>query len=152
MEVILLEKMGKLGNLGDTVKVKPGYGRNYLIPQGKAIPATQANLADFDIRRTTLEKADAELVATAQNRAQTLEGKEVVIFANAGDEGKLFGSVGTREIVEALAGAGAEIDKSEVRLPEGAIRQTGEYEVDVHLHADVNVTVKVSVQAQQAAE
>lgn len=152
MEVILLEKMGKLGDLGDKVKVKPGYGRNYLVPQGKALPATDGNLAEFEARRAELEKAQADALASAQSRAATLEGKAVVITANAGDEGKLFGSVGTREIIDALAEVGAEVDKSEIRLPEGAIRQTGEYEVSIHLHTDVDVAVTVTVEAEKAAE
>lgn len=146
MEVILLERVGKLGNLGDKVTVKPGFGRNFLFPYGKAVPATAANLAEFESRRAELEKAAAEQKAAADARAAKLENAEVTIAANAGEDGKLFGSVGTREIADALnAATGADIDKSEVRLPEGALRHTGEFELDVQLHSDVTVTVKVTV-------
>lgn len=146
MEVILLERVGKLGNLGDKVTVKPGFGRNFLVPYGKAVPATAANLADFESRRAELEKADAELRAIADSRGSKIEGAEITIVANAGEDGKLFGSVGTREIADVLnAATGADIDKNEVRLPEGALRHTGEFELDVQLHSDVTVTVKVIV-------
>jgi len=149
MEVILLERVGKLGNLGDKVNVKPGFGRNFLFPYGKAVPATAANLADFESRRAELEKAAAEQKAGADARAAKIEGAEVTIAANAGEDGKLFGSVGTREIADALNGAtGSDIDKSEVRLPEGALRHTGEFELDVQLHSDVTVSVKVIVAAE----
>ncbi len=146
MEVILLERVGKLGDLGDKVTVKPGFGRNFLFPYGKAVPATAANLADFESRRAELEKAAAEQLAAANARAAKLADAEVTIAANAGEDGKLFGSVGTREIADALnAATGADVDKSEVRLPEGALRHTGEFELDVQLHSDVTVTVKVIV-------
>jgi len=149
MEVILLERVGKLGNLGDKVNVKPGFGRNFLFPYGKAIPATAANLADFESRRAELEKAAAEQRAGADARAAKIEGAEVTIAANAGEDGKLFGSVGTRDIADALnAATGSDIDKSEVRLPEGALRHTGEFELDVQLLSDVTVTVKVTVAAE----
>jgi len=149
MEVILLERVGKLGNLGDKVNVKPGFGRNFLFPYGKAVPATAANLADFESRRAELEKAAAEQKAGADARAAKIEGAEVTIAANAGEDGKLFGSVGTREIADALnAATGSDIDKSEVRLPEGALRHTGEFELDVQLHSDVTVSVKVIVAAE----
>ncbi|MCV6605317.1 MAG: 50S ribosomal protein L9 [Porticoccaceae bacterium] len=148
MEVILLEKIGKLGTIGDKVNVKAGYGRNYLIPNGKAVFATEANLAEFEARRAELEKAAADALAAAQARAAKLEDAAITIEANAGDEGKLFGSVGTDAIAEALEPTGAEVVKSEVRLPEGAIREVGEYEVDIQLHAEVTVTVKLSVVAQ----
>lgn len=149
MEVILLERVGKLGNLGDKVTVKPGFGRNFLFPYGKAVPATAANLAEFESRRAELEKAAAEQLAEANARAAKLENAEVTIAANAGEDGKLFGSVGTREIADALnAAADVEVDKSEVRLPEGALRHTGEFELDVQLHSDVTVTVKVVVAAE----
>lgn len=148
MEVILLENVTKLGNLGDKVSVKPGFGRNYLIPYGKAVAATEKNLADFEARRAELEKAQAESKAAADARAQALEGKEITITAKAGDEGKLFGSVGTREIAEVVSAEGTEVVKSEVRMPEGAIRQVGEYDIDLHLHSDVNVTVKVIIQPE----
>lgn len=149
MEVILLERVGKLGNLGDKVTVKPGFGRNFLFPYGKAVPATAANLAEFESRRAELEKAAAEQKAAADARAAKLENAEVAIAANAGEDGKLFGSVGTREIADALnAATGAEVDKSEVRLPEGALRHTGEFELDIQLHSDVTVAVKVTVAAE----
>lgn len=148
MEVILLENIGKLGNLGDKVSVKPGYGRNYLIPYGKAVSATEENLAQFEARRAELEKAAAESKASADSRAEALEGKEFVINAKSGDEGKLFGSVGTREIAEVISAEGTEVEKREVRLPEGAIRQIGEYEIDLQLHSDVTVTVKLTIQPE----
>ncbi|MGS2723021.1 50S ribosomal protein L9 [Porticoccus sp. GXU_MW_L64] len=148
MEVILLEKIGKLGTIGDKVNVKAGYGRNYLIPNGKAVFATDANLAEFEARRAELEKAAADALAAAEARAAKLEEVAITIEANAGDEGKLFGSVGTDAIAEALESTGADVVKSEVRLPEGAIREVGEYEVDVQLHAEVTRTVKLAVVAQ----
>lgn len=148
MEVILLENVAKLGNLGDKVSVKPGFGRNYLIPYGKAVSATEQNLADFEARRAELEKAQAESKAAADARAQALEGKELTITAKAGDEGKLFGSVGTREIAEVITAEGTEVAKSEVRMPEGAIRQVGEYDINLHLHSDVDVSVKVIIQPE----
>ncbi len=149
MQVILLEKMGKLGGLGDKVNVKPGYGRNYLIPYGKAVSATAANLANFETRRAELEKAAAEGKSAAQIRAQALEGKEITIKAKAGEEGKLFGSIGAKDIAQALSCDAVEIEKSEVRLPEGALRQLGEHEIDIHLHSEINVTVKVVVEAEE---
>lgn len=145
MEVILLEKVGRLGALGDKVSVRAGYGRNFLIPYGKAVPATKANVEQFEARRAELEKAAAEKLASAQTRAAQLQDKEVTVVSKAGDEGKLFGSIGVRDIADALTAAGVAVEKSEVRLPEGPIRNTGEYEVDVHLAADVNATVKVIV-------
>jgi len=149
MEVILLERVGKLGDLGDKVTVKPGFGRNFLFPYGKAVPATAANLADFESRRAELEKAAAEQLAAANARAAKLADAEVTIAANAGEDGKLFGSVGTREIADSLnAATGADVDKSEVRLPEGALRHTGEFELDVQLHSDVTVTIKVIVASE----
>lgn len=146
MEVILLDKIGNLGSLGDKVNVKAGYGRNFLIPQGKAVPATRDNITHFEARRAELEAAAAAAVAAAEQRAEALNNLgPVSIGANAGDEGKLFGSVGTRDIADALAAAGCEIDKSEVRLPEGPLRELGEFEVDIHLHADVTATVVIAV-------
>jgi len=129
MDVILLEKVKNLGSLGARVSVKPGYGRNFLIPKGKAVPATEANIAAFDARRAELERQEAETLAAAQARAAQLAEIAVVIAAKSGDEGKLFGSVGTRDIAEAITAAGVTVDKSEVRLPNGAIRNTGEYTV-----------------------
>lgn len=148
MEVILLEKVGKLGNIGDKVTVKAGYGRNYLIPQGKAAFATEANIAELEARRAELEKAAAEKIAEAQARATGLVDMAITIEANAGDEGKLFGSVGTVEIADAITAAGVAVVKSEVRLPEGTIREVGEYEIDIQLHAEVTQSVKLSVVAQ----
>lgn len=149
MEVILLEKVGKLGSIGDKVNVKSGYGRNFLIPQGKAIFATAKNLADFESRRAELEAAAAEQKSAAETRGEKLAALEsVVITANAGDEGKLFGSIGTRDIADAITAAGVEIVKSEVKLPEGALRELGEYDIDIQLHAEVTQAVKLSVVAE----
>lgn len=145
MEVILLQKVENLGNLGDRVKVRAGYGRNYLIPKGKAKPATAANIKEFEARRAELEKIAAEEVAAAEARKAQLEGLTVTINAKAGDEGKLFGSVGTVDIAEAVTQAGVAIERQEVRLPQGPIRAVGEYEIELHLHSDVNATVKVVV-------
>jgi large subunit ribosomal protein L9 len=148
MEVILLEKIGKLGALGDKVNVKAGFGRNYLIPQGKAVSATAANVARFEERRAELEAAAAEALAAATARGEALEGKEVTITATAGDEGKLFGSIGARDIAEAITAAGAEVEKSEVRLPNGVLRNVGEYEIVVQLHAEVSATVNLKIAAE----
>ena len=145
MKLILLQKVINLGGLGDTVVVKPGYGRNFLVPQGKAVPATAANVAMFETKRAEFQaKADAVL-ASAQERLAGLEGAEVTIPANASTEGKLFGSVGARDIAEAFTAAGHKLEKSEVVMSDGAIRRTGEFEVTVHLHADVETKVKVIV-------
>ena len=149
MEVILLENIGNLGALGDTVDVKPGYGRNFLIPQGKAVPATQENVAKFETRRAELEAAAAETLAAAQARGEALTALEAVnLAATAGEEGKLFGSVGTRDIAEALTAAGCEVDKSEVRLPEGVIRELGEYEIMIQVHAEVSASVAIHIVAE----
>jgi large subunit ribosomal protein L9 len=148
MEVILLEKVGKLGGLGDKVGVKSGYGRNYLIPYGKAVPATTTNVAEFETRRAELEKTAAEKLAAAEVRASKLNGKEVTISSKSGDEGKLFGSIGVRDIADAITAAGEEVNKSEVRLPEGPLRAVGEYDITVHVHSDVNAIVKLSVVAE----
>ena len=146
MEVILLENIGNLGGLGDKVEVKAGFGRNYLIPQGKAVPATEANIAEFEARRAELEKSAAETQARAEARAEEINALGLIsITANAGEEGKLFGSVGTRDIAEAVTAAGCEVDKSEVRLPEGALRELGEYEIAIQLHGDVTAMVAVAV-------
>ena len=146
MEVILLENISNLGSLGDTVQVKAGFGRNYLIPQGKAVPATEDAVAQFEARRAELEAAAAETLAAAEKRAEALNGLELVtIAANAGDEGKLFGSIGTRDIAEAVSAAGAEVDKAEVRLPEGALREVGEFEIAVQVHSDVTAMVNIAV-------
>ena len=145
MKLILLQKVVNLGGLGDTVTVKPGYGRNFLVPQGKAVPATAANVAMFETKRAEFQaKADAVL-AGAQERLTGLEGAEVTIPANASTEGKLFGSVGARDIADAFTAAGHKLEKSEVILSEGPFRRTGEFEVTVHLHADVETKVKVHI-------
>ncbi len=148
MEVILLEKVANLGSLGEKVKVRAGYGRNYLVPYGKAVPATKNNVELFEQRRAELEKVQAEKLATAQARADALSGKEVTIVAKAGDEGKLFGSIGTRDIAEAISALGTEVTKAEVKLPEGALRNTGEFDLDLQLHSDVFATVKVIIVAE----
>ena len=146
MEVILLENIGNLGDLGDKVNVKAGFGRNFLIPQGKAVPATKANIAEFEARRAELERAAAEALSQAQSRADALAALEVItITAIAGDEGKLFGSIGTRDIADAVTAAGCEIDKAEVRLPEGALRELGEYSVALQVHPDVMTEVTVAI-------
>ena len=145
MEVILLEKIHKLGALGDKVNVRPGYGRNYLIPKRKAVPATAENVAKFEEQRAELERVQAEGVATAEARASKLHGIEVTIKANAGAEGKLFGSVGTTDIADAIIATGGDIEKSDVRLPQGPLREIGEYEVAVHIHADIDVQIKVKI-------
>lgn len=147
MEVILLDKVNKLGGIGDVAVVKPGYARNFLIPNKKAVMATKANLESFEERRAELEAQSAERKAAAETRAQALEGKTFKIAANAGDEGKLFGSIGTRDIAEAIS-AEVEVSKAEIRLPEGAIRHTGSFEVDVQVHPEVVVTVTLEVAAQ----
>ncbi len=150
MEVILLEKVQNLGELGDKVKVKPGYGRNYLVPSGKATPATPENIAAFEQRRAELEKAQAERLGAAEGRAEQLRDATVTIKAKAGTEGKLYGSVGTREIAEAVsATTGVALEKHEVLLPDGALRETGEHEVALHLHSDIDVSIKVVVEAEE---
>ncbi|MBU2875955.1 50S ribosomal protein L9 [Marinobacter salexigens] len=148
MEVILLEKVANLGTLGDKVKVKSGYGRNFLLPYGKAAPATEANLKAFEERRAELEKAAADKLSAAQSRAEALEGASFTVTSKAGDEGKLFGSIGVRDIADVITAAGTEVEKSEVRLPEGPLRATGEYDIELHLHSDVEVTVKLAVVAE----
>jgi large subunit ribosomal protein L9 len=148
MELILLQKVKNLGNLGDKVRVKPGYGRNYLVPQGKAVNATPANIAEFEKRRSEYEAKADSIVAAAETRKAALEGASVTIKANASPEGKLFGSVGPRDIAEAFSGAGHPLEKSEVVMGEGPLRHTGEFEIHVHLHADVHTTVKVVVVAE----
>ena len=154
MQVILLEKMQKLGNLGDEVAVKAGFGRNFLVPTGKALPANNRNREVFESRRAELEAAAAKLHAEAEQRKTKLVAAgDVNIMANAGIEGKLFGSVGAQDITDALNSAGAEIERNEVRLPEGALRHTGEYSIDIQLHTDVVVAVNVNItsEAQLAA-
>ncbi|WP_027874103.1 50S ribosomal protein L9 [Spongiibacter marinus] len=148
MQVILLEKIGKLGDLGDQVNVKSGYGRNFLIPFGKAVPATEDNVATFEARRAELEAAAAEKRATAEARAAKLADVAVNIEANAGEGGKLFGSIGTRDLAEAITAAGVEVSKSEVRMPEGPIREIGSYEIAIQVHSDVIQNVAVTVVAE----
>ena len=145
MELILLEKVQKLGNLGDKVKVKPGYGRNYLVPAGKAVPATDKNIADFEARRAELEKLALQKLSTAEERCAALQGFEIVLTANTGEEGKLYGSIGPREIADAVTERGIAIEKAEVIMGEGPIRYTGEHSVLVHLHADVETEIKVII-------
>ncbi|MBS9404872.1 50S ribosomal protein L9 [Halomonas sp. TRM85114] len=148
MNVILLDKIGKLGGLGDQVTVKPGYGRNYLVPYGLAVPATKENVAAFEAQRNELEAQAADRKAEAEGRAAQLNEIELSLVSKAGDEGKLFGSIGPRDLAEAIASAGIDVAKSEVRMPEGPIRQTGEYDIALHLHAEVNATVRVVVVAE----
>ena len=148
MEVILLDKVGKLGKIGDKVSVKAGFGRNYLLPQGKAVAATAKNVAEFEARRADLEAAAAAEKAEAEARAAKLAELSVTIAANAGDEGKLFGSIGTRDIADAITAAGVEVTKSEVRLPEGVLREVGQFDIDVQLHPEVIQTVKLAVVAE----
>ena len=146
MEVILLENISNLGTLGDKVNVKAGFGRNYLVPQGKAVPATATSIAEFEARRADLEAAAAATLAAAEARAEGINALGLIsIPANAGEEGKLFGSIGTRDIAEAITAAGAEVDKSEVRLPEGALRELGEYEIAIQVHGAVTAAVAVAV-------
>jgi large subunit ribosomal protein L9 len=149
MNVILLDKVENLGDIGDLVTVKPGYGRNFLLPQGKATLATKANIAEVEARRAELEKAAAEELAAAKARAKLIDGMELVIPANAGEEGKLFGSVGPIDICEAFSKVGVEVERAEVRMPEGPIHDTGDYEIGLHLHAEVNVDVNLKVVAEE---
>ena len=149
MQVILLEKVQKLGNLGDEVSVKSGYGRNFLVPKGKALPATKLNREKFEARRAELEAAAAKVLAEAEGRkGKLVAAGDLNIMANAGVEGKLFGSITAADIADALNAAGADVDRNEVRLPTGPLRHTGEYNIDVQLHADVVVSVKVSVTSE----
>ena len=149
MEVILLDKIAKLGGLGDKVSVKSGYARNYLLPQGKAVFASKANVEHFEARRAELEAKLAEVLAAAQARAAKLvELAEVTIASKSGEEGKLFGSIGTRDIADAITEAGVEVTKAEVRLPLGVIRETGEFDIAIHLHTEVDATIKVIVIAE----
>lgn len=150
MQLILLQNVQNLGKLGDKVNVKPGFGRNYLIPYGKAVPATEANLAQFEARRAEYEAKAKAALDGAEGRKAALEGVEVTIAANASTEGKLYGSITPRDIAEALTKAGHKVEKSEVVLGEGPLRRTGEYDVVVHLHADIEATVKINVVAEAA--
>jgi large subunit ribosomal protein L9 len=145
MEIILLESIDRLGGLGDLVNVRPGFARNYLLPKGKAKLATAANIAEIAERRAELEKHEAEMLKAAKARAEQLEGLEISIAAKSGGEGKLFGSVTNANITEAVNEKGIELEKSEVRMPEGPIRLAGEYDIDLHLHTEVNATIKLTV-------
>lgn len=149
MQVILLEKIDNVGGLGDLVDVKSGFARNFLLPQGKAEMATKENIEAFQQRRAELEKIQAEALSAAQKRAEQLEGMSVTITSRSGTEGKLFGSVGTEEIRAAIAGAGVEVEKKEIRLPEGPLRTVGEHPVSLHLHADVDADVTVNVVGEE---
>ncbi|HEY7378437.1 MAG TPA: 50S ribosomal protein L9 [Steroidobacteraceae bacterium] len=149
MEVILLEKVANLGSIGDRVKVKPGYARNFLLPQGKATMATAENVKRFEVRRAELERKAQEELYAAQQRAEGMQEFKLRITAKAGSEGKLFGSVGTADIAEAATAAGHKVERSEVRLPSGPIRVVGEHVVVLHLHADVNVSVPVTIVAEE---
>ena len=149
MEVILLQRVANLGNIGDKVKVKPGFGRNYLLPQGKAALATAANLKKFEERRAELEKLAADELESAKLRSGQLENFRLSLSAKAGSEGKLFGSIGTSDIAEALSKAGIRIERSEVRLPAGPIRLVGEHHVKLHLHTDVVIDLPVDVVAEE---
>jgi large subunit ribosomal protein L9 len=150
MEVILLENIENLGSLGDKVTVKPGFARNYLLPSGKAKPATPENLAEFEQRRAELEKVMAEAKARAEERKQAIEELgQVEIKAKVGSEGKLFGSIGTADIADAITAAGTAIEKREVRMPEGALRVTGEHEIDLHLHSGVDARIVVVIVGEE---
>lgn len=147
MNVILLEKVGKFGGVGDQVNVKSGYARNFLFPFAKAIPATKSNIEDFEVRKAELMKASDEKFATAQARAERLQSMNITIEANAGEEGKLFGSIGTRNIAEALTEAGQPVEKSEVTLPQGALRETGEFQITLSLGSEVTAEIALLVTA-----
>ena len=148
MEVILLEKIANLGNLGDRVTIKAGYGRNYLVPQGKAVAATANKIAEFEARRAELEQAAKEKLQAAHKIGTELSKLEISIAHKAGDEGRLFGSIGTHNISEAITAAGIAIEKHQIRLPHGAIRHIGDYDIDINLHSDVIVTLSIKVVAE----
>ena len=150
MEIILLQKVDNVGGIGDLVRVKSGYARNYLIPQGKATLATAENKAKFELRRAELEAKAAEELAAAQARAKKLEGLVLKVEMQAGAEGKLFGSVGTVDIAEEIGKRGVEVERSEIRLPDGPLRVVGDHQIELHLHADVNVEIKVVIEAAEA--
>lgn len=148
MEIILLEKVANLGGLGDKVNVKPGYGRNFLIPQGKAVIASAEKIQHFEQRRAELEKKAADELAAAQKRSDTIAALNVAIAHKAGDEGRLYGSIGTKDIAEAVTAAGVAIEKQEVRLPNGPIRHVGDYEIGIQLHSDVIAILPLKVVAE----
>jgi len=149
MEVILLQKVANLGNIGDRVKVRSGFGRNFLLPQGKATLATPENVARFEARRAELERQAREHLSSASERAEAMKDFKLTIHAKAGTEGKLFGSIGTSDIAEAATRAGFNVERSEVRLPHGPLRMVGEHSVNLHLHADVDVPVQVTIVAEE---
>ncbi len=149
MEVILLETVAKLGELGDKVTVKSGYGRNYLIPQHKAVPATAENVEAFEARKADLQRQADEKLNLARTRAEQIEALSISLTSKAGEEGKLFGSITVRDIAEAATAKGVTIEKSEVRLPDGPLRELGDFEINVHLHSEVNAVLKVSVIAEE---
>lgn len=149
MQIILLDKVANLGGLGDNVTVKSGYARNFLFPQGKAVPATKANIEKFEARRAELEaKLAADLAAANERAAKVAELAQVTLASKAGDEGKLFGSIGTRDIADAITEAGVAVSKAEVKLPNGTLRETGEFDIDLQLHAEVIATIKVVIIAE----
>jgi large subunit ribosomal protein L9 len=145
MEVILLEKINKLGNLGETVRVRSGFGRNYLLPSGKAVAATKDNLTRFEARRADLERHQADALGRARAEAEAIGQLHIRIPGKAGAEGRLYGSVGTHDIAAAITAAGVKVERRQIRLPSGPLREIGEYQVDIHLHADVNAPVKLTV-------
>jgi large subunit ribosomal protein L9 len=149
MEVILLQKVANLGNIGDRVKVRSGFGRNYLLPQGKATLATPDNIARFEARRAELERVAREHLSSAEERSAAMKDFKLTVHAKAGTEGKLFGSIGTSDIAEELIRAGFQVERSEVRLPHGPLRMVGEHTVNLHLHADVDVPVQVTIVAEE---
>jgi large subunit ribosomal protein L9 len=149
MEVILLQKVSNLGNIGDRVKVRSGYGRNYLLPQGKATLATPDNVARFEVRRVELERVAREQLTSAEDRAAALKEFKLTVVAKAGTEGKLFGSIGTSDIAEHVSRAGFKVQRSEVRLPSGPLRTVGEHVVSLHLHADIDVPLTVTIVAEE---
>lgn len=151
MNVILLDNVDNLGSIGDLVSVKPGYGRNYLLPSGKAALATRENIAEFEARRVELEKHAAEDLAKAKSRAELVQGMELVIPANVGTEGKLFGSVGPIDIAEAFDKVSVEVARSEIRMPEGPIHEVGEYQLQLHLHPEIDVDVIVRVVSDESS-
>jgi large subunit ribosomal protein L9 len=149
MDVILLQKVANLGNIGDRVKVRSGFGRNFLLPQGKATLATADNIARFEARRAELERAAREHLVSAEERAQAMKDFKLTVHAKAGTEGKLFGSIGTSDIAEACSQAGFKVERSEVRLPHGPLRMVGEHTVSLHLHADIDVPLQVTIVAEE---
>ena len=152
MQVILLKKIAKLGELGQQVHVKPGYGRNFLIPNGKAVPATPGNVEKFETQRAELEKAQEKILAAAQARVEKLNALSVTLHRKTVSEDRLFGSVGVNDIVTAVAEAGLEVTKHEIRLPDGPFRTLGEYEVELHLHADINIRITLIIAAEQGSD